>query len=317
MKHKVRLWSGIGILAALGFLTAAAFSLPADEPKEPGKDGYVGSAKCADCHEKETKSFQSNAHGVLENKKSPAGKLGCETCHGPGKTHAGDKDQPGQPSVVTFGRKGNKSTADQNATCLQCHSYGKTSRWHLSAHEKRGVGCSDCHKVHEGHDKNLVRKTQTDTCLGCHKERRADLHRISRHPIEDGKLSCTSCHNPHGSTGEKMLTGNTVNETCFQCHAEKRGPFLHEHAPVTENCLTCHKPHASTYEKLLTLRKPLLCQQCHSNPRHPGTIYARRQDQIGQPLYGVQTGRLFGMSCSNCHMQIHGTNHPAGKMLNR
>src|SRR6185295_13376446 len=102
-----------------------------------------------------------------------------------------------------------------------------------------------------------------------------------------GKVKCSDCHNPHGSTGEKMLVGNSVNETCYKCHAEKRGPFLWEHAPVAESCLNCHKPHGSTNEKLLIVRKPMLCQQCHSQSQHPTTLYAERQDQADLPVYNA------------------------------
>ena len=60
-------------------------------------------------------------------------------------------------------------------------------------------------------------------------------------------MSCSSCHNPHGSTNVRMLrAGTDINESCTTCHAEKRGPFLWEHAPVMENCVTCHDPHGSS-----------------------------------------------------------------------
>src|SRR5438132_9467247 len=50
------------------------------------------------------------------------------------------------------------------------------------------------------------------------------------------KVGCTSCHNPHGGEGGKMLVDLTVNNVCYTCHAEKRGPFLWDHPPVRENC---------------------------------------------------------------------------------
>jgi len=40
-----------------------------------------------------------------------------------------------------------------------------------------------------------------------------------------------------------LKAGNTINEACTTCHAEKRGPYLWEHAAVTENCASCHDPH--------------------------------------------------------------------------
>ena len=91
----------------------------------------------------------------------------------------------------------------------------------------------------------------------------------SHHPIREGKITCADCHNPHGTQTAKMIRGASVNEQCYTCHTEKRGPFLWEHAPVRESCLNCHTPHGSNHLKLQKTSVPYLCQQCHSNTRHP------------------------------------------------
>ena len=49
-------------------------------------------------------------------------------------------------------------------------------------------------------------------------------------------MACSDCHNPHGAMADFALVGRTLNDTCFTCHAEKRGPYLWEHAPVSEDC---------------------------------------------------------------------------------
>jgi DmsE family decaheme c-type cytochrome len=116
---------------------------------------------------------------------------------------------------------------------------------------------------------------------------------------------------------ERLLSANSVNEKCYECHAEKRGPFLWEHPPATENCLTCHTPHGSSHDKLLIAKRPYLCQTCHSNSRHPGTLYSRTPAQAGQSVYTALSSRIFYRGCSNCHSQIHGSNHPSGKSLAR
>jgi DmsE family decaheme c-type cytochrome len=124
-------------------------------------------------------------------------------------------------------------------------------------------------------------------------------------PLREGKMTCTDCHNPHGTFTPKLLVGNSVNDTCYRCHAEKRGPFLWEHAPVRENCLNCHEPHGSNHDKLLKIARPRLCQRCHIERFHPTTPQ-------------TPTSRfVFNRSCQNCHSQIHGSNHPAGVRLQR
>jgi len=125
-------------------------------------------------------------------------------------------------------------------------------------------------------------------------------------PVREGKVVCTDCHNPHGSYAETLLKKATVNETCFQCHADKRGPFLWEHAPVTESCLNCHDPHGSFNANMLKVSRPRLCQRCHNAAtRHPANPRNPMQMQA------INSG------CVNCHSQIHGSNSPGGERFLR
>ena len=118
-------------------------------------------------------------------------------------------------------------------------------------------------------------------------------------------MSCSSCHNPHGSQSEKLISANTINEKCYECHAEFQAPVLWEHSPVKENCLNCHNPHGSNYPNLLVTQRTRLCQECHEAGRH--------QSLAGQNISFLVLNR----SCSNCHAQVHGSNHPAGLKLKR
>jgi DmsE family decaheme c-type cytochrome len=102
-----------------------------------------------------------------------------------------------------------------------------------------------------------------------------------------------------------MLRENTVNDNCYKCHAEKRGPFLWEHAPVRENCLNCHDPHGSTKEFMLKVQRPKLCAECHGFDH-------------GTNLLGPANSRfIFNKGCGNCHVKIHGSNHPSGAFFQR
>ena len=119
--------------------------------------------------------------------------------------------------------------------------------------------CASCHSVHAAKDKVLTKITQPEVCFTCHKQQRAELNRPSRHPILEGKVACSDCHNPHGSVGPKLMKRDSTVETCYQCHAEKRGPFVHNHEPVQEDCGNCHNPHGTIADSLLKMRQPLLC----------------------------------------------------------
>ena len=242
-------------------------------------------AICAECHESESKTHVF--HGE------------CTACHVNAKTHAAAesprKESPGRP---------------KSEQCLACHQSGQRMHWKGSRHEAANVECTSCHVPHAKSDPVLTKATEAEVCFACHKGRRAEMLRPSTHPLREGKMSCSDCHNPHGSNGPKLLTKETVNETCFTCHAEKRGPFLWEHAPVREDCSICHKPHGSVNASLLKNRTPWLCQQCHLAAFHPSTAYSG----TGLPGPNKPSGaqQLLGKNCMNCHSQVHGSNHPSG-----
>jgi DmsE family decaheme c-type cytochrome len=176
----------------------------------------------------------------------------------------------------------------------------------------------------------LTKNEQSEVCFACHKEQRADFQKMSHMPLLEGKITCTDCHNPHGTGGTKLLKKDNVREVCFQCHAEKRGPFLFEHAPVTEDCLNCHLPHGSNQYSLLKTRPPFLCQECHD-----GAMGGASQNPYGPAIAGPQAGwtgaannattgvhastnvQQVGRACLNCHGQIHGSNSPAGGYFQR
>jgi DmsE family decaheme c-type cytochrome len=155
------------------------------------------------------------------------------------------------------------------------------------------------------------------TCAQCHLKQNAQLLRFSHMPLREGKLDCASCHNPHGSPNEKMLKAASVNETCYMCHTEKRGPFLWEHAPVVENCANCHDPHGSNHEKMLKVSRPRLCQQCHEGTGHPQQPRQMTASSNYTSVLTTDIQFLLNRQCSNCHFNIHGSNHPSGQAFTR
>ena len=266
---------------------------------------YAGIDQCAACHEQVVASYKDSIHG--QKGFAQRSEHACETCHGPGQAH-----------VDAWGGKGTMKTfaamtqEERTGLCLGCHEQGTQMNWAGSAHDARGLSCTDCHSVHapRSEDSQLKAANESELCFSCHKQKSAQFFRASHHPMREGKVACADCHNPHGSPTEKLLNKASVTETCYECHAEKRGPFLWEHFPVREDCTTCHEAHGSNHQKMLKVKPPFLCQRCHSDTRHPGTIY-------DQTALRSASNRLFVHSCMNCHSTIHGSNHPSGKTFLR
>ena len=261
---------------------------------------------CTTCHvdtvEGPILSMQKTRHGVKADERTPT----CTSCHGTSEAHiasiiAGQQDKV-KPDR-TFTKNSTTPFEVRNQTCLTCHQGGKRIHWSMSAHSSNDVACTSCHKVHTSQDKVRDKRTQTEVCFTCHKDKRAEISRPSRHPILEGKVACSDCHNPHGTAGEKQLVRDNVNDTCYTCHMEKRGPFVRTHQPVQENCAICHNPHGSTLPNLLRVRPPFLCQECHEPTSHRGNFGS---------LTGTSTSaNLAARGCLNCHTNIHGTNNPA------
>jgi DmsE family decaheme c-type cytochrome len=205
--------------------------------------------------------------------------------------------------------------ADVNKKCLTCHLKARQANWMGGVHDRKNLACTTCHSVHDFKSVEAQLKTSRDneTCFSCHPAIRAKGMRTSHHPVREGKMACADCHDPHDSTKPKMVSAEYVNEKCLECHTEKRGPFLWEHAPVRENCLNCHDPHGSNHDKMLVAKLPFLCQRCHLNTRHPGTLYDFRNTLAG----ANPSNRAVEHACKNCHQNVHGSNAPSGPYLGR
>jgi DmsE family decaheme c-type cytochrome len=332
----MKLLRHLTVLLALCGAAGLAFPvLAADTPKPEAKDLILkGDAKCTGCHDEADEptgratmlelnpgvlAIATTKHGAKGDARTPT----CTDCHGESDNHRGHKgkDKPPSPDR-SFRPMSSTPAGERSAACLHCHKGDKRAHWEGSQHAVNDVACNSCHKVHAEHDKVREKKTQAEVCFACHKEERADTHKISTHPIGAGKVVCSDCHNLHGSGGPRLMKKNTVNETCWTCHAEKRGPFLFEHQPVVEDCTSCHTPHGSNITPLLKSRSPFLCQECHDGSHASGTPVALNAagNQAGfvgaTPANGPSKNNV-GRGCMNCHSLIHGSNSPAGGYFQR
>lgn len=145
------------------------------------------------------------------------------------------------------------------------------------------------------------RPNESELCLSCHKTQQAQFNQPTHHAIPEGKMQCSSCHNPHGGP-RGNLRGETVNETCIRCHAEIPGPYVFQHPPVEEDCTICHKPHGSTNRSLLKQTEPFLCLKCHAGPHTRGAGLTHGDDP-------TTTSRIptYYWQCTSCHVRIHGS----------
>lgn len=277
-------------------------------------DDFMGDEGCVDCHGTKVKAFGESPHAAyMKDEKLPLERRGCEGCHGPGMIHQADENA----EVIAFRKMTPKESA---AACLRCHeSTLSDAHWKRSEHARAGLSCVSCHQIHPDSppdfekgtvDKgklddtkkpvfvarvqptNLLKADEAKLCGTCHGAQAAEFRLSTHHPIPEGRMQCSDCHNVHPSKKEK-ISKSFDKEACVKCHAEVAGPFVHEHDPVAghtgSGCMECHKPHGSSNPKLLNSFSRGLCAQCHTE----------------------KLARHFpGRTCwtSGCHVAPHGSN---------
>ena len=261
--------------------------------------GAVAPQVCYRCHaEKQELELVAHPHQV-----NGQHGFNCTTCHNP---------------------HGNVLETSRRELCLECHKGSPTAAWHSSIHDQVGVACTDCHNPHPRTAvQQLVNISHTsiqrpkrlpmsvneqEACFKCHPKIFGLTQLPSHHPIQEGKMTCSDCHDPHGQT-EGQLREETVNMVCYKCHADKQGPFVYEHPPVNEDCSICHNPHGTVANNLLHQPAAFLCLRCHSGHRAPPSAHfgIGTSDIDGQPW---QRGVLY-TDCTQCHSQVHGSDHPS------
>ncbi len=312
----------LGVLWALSFSLTGTQALAADAAT---RTVAPESETCKICHAPYVDSYLATKHGQKGNLKGPD----CLTCHANGLEHAKAGGGRGVGGIFGFNNK-SIPAEKKAAVCLSCHEDNRQlAFWDSGKHKKNDVSCNNCHQLHGtpsgGSDVALktggpsispfvttVRQLEYETCITCHKDKRAQILKPSHHPIVEGKIKCSDCHNPHGALSPSMIKAEVPNDLCLSCHTDKRGPWIHEHPPVSENCLNCHAPHGSNHNRLLVMKPPELCQECHrtsatSTGGHPGTFISGVPMQ-NATITGSVTARFMASGCVNCHRQIHGSN---------
>jgi len=254
--------------------------------------GYVGQEMCATCHEDVVKNFAGNPHSRLAYEHNGHG-VTCESCHGPGQAHV-----EGGGDVTKIRRFGKLTPQQINETCLGCHA-GVHPNYQRSPHAKAGLSCLSCHSVHAPKvQENLLVAAQPQLCFQCHTDVKPNFDMPFHHPVNEGVVKCSDCHDVHGTFGPNNLRSTAdQNMICTKCHMDVRGPFVYEHAAVrAEGCLGCHSPHGSENARMLNMPSiNTLCNQCHSRVA-AGTVH------------GMNSGSDEIAPCTSCHTYIHGSN---------
>ena len=174
---------------------------------------YVGTDTCAFCHERIGRAFPYTDHARLHIT-GDAERLdgqGCEMCHGAGSLHV---EAGGGRGVHIINPRTNPET------CYHCHTEIRT--WfNLQYHHPLREGRISCINCHDSHGITIYRSQGTliasgqGVCAECHREQ-ARPHVFEHEALREG---CVTCHQVHGSIGEKLLVASD-NNLCLRCHGQ-------------------------------------------------------------------------------------------------
>jgi len=88
--------------------------------------------------------------------------------------------------------------------------------------------CTYCHASHGTAAGVLLKAPLSDLCFECHPDRKSpNEHKVdiipsmqvSELPLsKDGKITCVTCHDPHGKSGQSKLLRINPSELCLKCH---------------------------------------------------------------------------------------------------
>jgi len=237
---------------------------------------------CQACHSVDNlgNAISDTAVGYRSTKDARYQDVQCESCHGPGLTHASSPTSANRPLASI--------RADTNATngCGECHT-GVHEPFVDEWKQTNVNGLS--HSIVQG---GTVGNSDP-TCVGCHTAQGAlEQFGVNENYLEKVPttglttanalpLVCATCHDPHGSANPHQLraslsAANIDQNLCIKCHQRRADP-----SQVT----TRNSPHSPEGPTLLGLagwfppgmsagdsiigthgtpsRNPQLCATCH------------------------------------------------------
>ena len=160
--------------------------------------------RCIYCHTTSAQIVNLEIADLVPN-------VNCEKCHGPGSEHVRQARQSPNPPPYSVGRE------DWDA-------------------ESEVQLCGDCHRL----PRAVTQRELRDYPDLLARFQPVGMLRSKCFIESEGKLRCTTCHNPHQSITQS--TPATQVAHCVACHQENHDEHVACPVSPTENCIECHMP---------------------------------------------------------------------------
>ena len=204
--------------------------MPLTMPVDPG---------CLRCHSSEPQPSLPEARNRYAGEPFLEGGITCTACHGDATAHLASSGRTAMRKI------GELEPVRRDSICLSCHLEGQEAIVHQG---KRLVDFRPGDSIFD-YASYFVREA------GLGERATSQWEALLQSGCKRGsgdRLTCTSCHDPHGST-EGMSAVERVafyRAKCLECHengaARQTGQagFAASHHPENQDCTSCHMPRA-------------------------------------------------------------------------
>lgn len=190
--------------------------------RHPDDNIQLKPVNCADCHLRQTQSYDASVHGVALQAGHPDAAT-CQDCHDSHDILSGESAL----SPMFFSR--------QPQTCGRCHP-NEAADWAASVHGKAVVAgnrdapvCTDCHSEHKIQSLKSSLQISEEVCGRCHASEQLN----TKYNLPDDRVK-TFFESYHGLASEY---GSTVAANCASCHG------YHKILPSSDPNSTINRAH--------------------------------------------------------------------------
>lgn len=166
--------------------------------------------------------------------------IGCERCHGPGEDHIHYRREESDKESDPIVNPASLSSSRREAVCNQCHLIGKEEVLRYSRRDfdfRPGMELGEIWSLwvagREGSQAGDAEEAVSQV---------EQMHSSRCWKASDGRLTCTSCHDPHQRPREAEMR-EFYRARCVACHEQQgcSAPIERREAPpALDSCVHCH-----------------------------------------------------------------------------
>jgi predicted CXXCH cytochrome family protein len=197
--------------------------MPLTLPIDPG---------CLHCHASNVARSLPEARNLYSGEPFAQGGISCEACHGESRAHVASSGKVQMLDIDAL------QPVRRDSICLNCHLEGREEII------RQGKRLEDFVPGDNLFDfaAYFVYKTEMGSGGRATSQWEALLRSQCKKKSGD-RLTCTTCHDPHGSPSPESAVA-FYRQKCLSCHGQER--FAERHHPENKDCTSCHMARPTT-----------------------------------------------------------------------